>query len=136
MPEPGTPAAAGAPSQPQEPPLGVSSATGPTPNRGYEAAAKQRLGVMIRQLEQMVPMVGATSDIGKDVLKALNMFAKHIQPGEVTPAAERNTLEQTMMQNQQNQALTQQMRAAGAGGQPQPGMPQAAAKPPQQAAAA
>lgn len=136
MPEPGTPAAAGAPSQPQEPPLGVSSATGPTPNRGYEAAAKQQLGVIIRRLEQMVPLIGATSEIGKDVLKALNMFAKHIQPGEVTPAAERNTLEQTMMQNQQNQALTQQMRAAGAGGQPQGGAPQQAAKPPQQAVAA
>jgi len=113
--------------------MGVSSATGPTPNAGFEAAARQRLGVIIRQLEQMVPQIGATSEIGKDVLKALNMFSKHIQPGEVTPAAERNTLEQTMMQNQQNQAQMQQMRQQPpAGGQPpgggqQPPRPQAAA---------
>ena len=103
--------------------MGVSPATGPTPNRGNEAAARQRLGVMLRQLEQMVPLVGATSEIGKDVLKALNMFSKHIQPGEVTPAAERNTIEATMMQNMQNSALNQQMRAQpqqseGGGGKP------------------
>ena len=133
MPEPGTPAAAGAPTQQAQPPMGVSSATGPTPNAGFEAAARQRLGVIIRQLEQMVPQIGATSEIGKDVLKALSMFTKHIQPGEVTPAAERNTLEQTMMQNQQNQAQMQQMRQQPpAGGQPpgggqQPPRPQAAA---------
>ena len=119
MAELGTPATAT--SQPTEAPLGVSSATGPTPNKGYEAAAKQRLGVVIRQLEQMVPLAGATSEIGKDILKALNMLAKHIQPGEVTPAAERNTLESQMMQNQQNMAMQQQLRAQGGASSGTPG---------------
>ena len=112
--------------------MGVSSATGPTPNRGYEAAAKQRLGVVLRQLEQMVPLAGATTDLGKSILKALNDLAKHIQPGEVTPAAERNTLETAMMQNQQNTAMQQQMRESQ---QPPAGGPPGGAKPPQQAAA-
>ena len=128
MPEPGTPGAA---PQAAEAPLGVSSATGPTPNKGYEAAAKQRLGVVIRQLEQMVPLAGANSEIGKDILKALNMLAKHIQPGEVTPAAERNTLETMSMQNQQNMAMQQQLKAQPQAGAPAggaaPSMPQARA---------
>lgn len=128
MAEPGTPAAAGTPSQPQEPPLGVSSATGPTPNRGYEAAAKQRLGVIIRQLEQLIPLTGSTSEIGQTVLKMLNMAAKHIEPGEVTPAAERNTLDQLQMRNMQNQQMNQQLRAQPpAGGAAQPQRPPAAA---------
>ena len=114
--------------------MGVSSATGPTPNRGYEAAAKQRLGVVIRQLEQLVPLAGATSDLGKSILKALNDLGKHILPGEVTPAAERNTLESAMMQNQQNSAMQQQLRQQPPGG----GAPGGArpAAPPQQTAAA
>ena len=116
--------------------MGVSSATGPTPNRGYEAAAKQRLGVVIRQLEQLVPLAGATSDLGKSILKALNDLAKHILPGEVTPAAERNTLESAMMQNQQNSAMQQQLRQQPPGGGAQ-GAPGGArpAGPPQQTAA-
>ena len=128
-------AAAGSPAP--DAPMGVSSATGPTPNRGYEAAAKQRLGVVLRQLEQMVPLAGATTDLGKSILKALNDLAKHIQPGEVTPAAERNTLESAMMQNQQNTAMQQQMRAAqppgGAPGGASSGAP-GGARPPQAAA--
>lgn len=116
MPDPATPGAAPAPAQ--EAPLGVSSATGPTPNKGYEAAAKQRLGVVLRQLEQLVPLAGATTEIGKSVLKALNDLAKHIEPGEVTPAAERNTLESMAMQNQQNTGLMQALKSAGAGAPP------------------
>ncbi len=137
MAESSTPAAASAPSQPPEAPLGVSSATGPPPNKGFEAAARQRLGVVIRQLEQMVPLAGATSEIGKSILKALNDLSKHIQPGEVTPAAERNSIESMSMQNQQNMALQQQLKAAAPGGAPggQPGAGPSAASIPQPRAA-
>ena len=93
----------------------------------------QRVGVVIRQLEQIVPLAGATSDLGKAVLKALNDLAKLIPPGTVTPVAERNTLDQLQMKNQQNQAMAQQMRE-GAGGGQAPGAPPAAGQAPPRAA--
>lgn len=103
--------------------MGASPATGPTPNRGFEAAGLQRLGVVIKQLEQLIPMLGSGSDPGKDVLKALNMLAKHVPSGSVTPAAERNTLQNSMMQNaRNNQAMAQmKQRQAQGGGAAPPG---------------
>lgn len=105
-----------APQQPQQPPFGVSAATGPTPNKGYEAAAAQRLGIVIKQLEELVPMAGATSDIGKAVLKALDSLVKFVPAGSVNPAAQKNNIEQLAMkntqQNQQMQAI-KQMQSQG-----------------------
>jgi hypothetical protein len=78
----------------------------------------QRLGVVLKQLEQLIPMLGSTSEIGKDVMKALNMLNKHVPEGAVTPAAERNTLEAAQRQNLQNTQMQAQLR--GQQGQPQP----------------
>lgn len=111
-------------SQPsQQPPFGSSPATGPTPNRGYEAAALQRLGVVVKQLEELLPMAGAGSEIGKAVLEALNKLVKLVPQGSVTPAGQKNALDQMQMKNAQNnqqmQALmAQRMQGAqgGAGG--------------------
>lgn len=109
--------------------MGSSPATGPTPNQGYEAEALQQLGVAIKQLEGMVPKLGATSDAGAAVLKALQQLAKFVPPGAVTPAGERNALEKTMLNNQRNSMLLQQIRAAqaqqAAGGAPPGGAPAA-----------
>ena len=64
------------------------------------------------------------SDIGKDILKAINMLVKHVPSGAVTPADEKANLERMQMQNTQNGQMQQQMKAGAAqGGQP----PQAAA---------
>ncbi len=121
-----TPAAA-----PQQPPFGQSPASGPTPNKGFEAAAAQRLGIVIKQLEELVSMAGATSEVGQAALKMLNIGVKLVPAGSVTPAAQKNNIEQmaqkNAQQNQQMQALKAQ-RMQGQGGAPQPGqqMPQAA----------
>lgn len=108
--------------------MGASPASGPTPNRGFEAAGLQRLGLVIKQLEALVPMLGSGSEPGKDVLKALNMLSRHVPSGSVTPAAERNNIERMAMQNAQNNQAMQQLRArqmqggaGGAGGAPLPG---------------
>ena len=107
----------GAAPQPQAPPMGTSPATGPSPNKGYEAAALQRLGLVVKQLSELVPLAGATTDIGKDILKALTTLTKHVPSGSVTPAAEKNNIERMSMQNtqsnQQMQALKQQMAQGG-----------------------
>lgn len=114
--------------------MGSSPVTGPTPNKGFEAAGTQKLGLVIKQLTDMFGMFGPGSDQGKDILKALNILAKHVPPGSVTPGAERNSLEQMMLKNaQQTQAMQALKPGAGApppggapGGAPPPRMPKAA----------
>ena len=112
------------PQQTQSPPMGVSSATGPTPNKGYEAAAMQRLGLVIKQLTDILPLAGATSDIGKTILDVLGKLAKHVPSGSNSQASERNAIDQMAMKNMQASQTNQQlMKPQGQQGQPQmPGM--------------
>jgi hypothetical protein len=111
--------------------MGQSPAVGATPNKGFEAQGLQRLGVVLKQLEQLLPLVGAASEIGKDVMGCLTKLSKHVPEGAVTPAAEKNTLEAAQRQNMQNSQMQSQLRAQqGAQGQP----PKPAAAPPGMAA--
>jgi hypothetical protein len=129
------PAAApqGAP-QPQQPPFGSSPATGPTPNKGYEAAAMQRVGVLVKALTEILPTVGMSSDLGQAIHKAIGLLGKHVPPGSTSNAAEKNSIEKMAIQNQQNGAMQQQMKQPGAAGaQPPPSMPQAAPQMPKAA---
>lgn len=112
-----TPAAVPGSPQPQSsPPFGTTPATGPTANRGFEAAGLQRLGSVVKQLEELIPMLGASSEPGREILKALNILVKLVPAGSSSPAAEKNNIEQMAMRNtrdnQQMQAL-QQMRMQG-----------------------
>jgi hypothetical protein len=110
--------------------MGSSPATGPTPNKGYEAAAMQRVGVLVKQMTEILPMVGATSDLGQALMKSITALAKHVPPGTTSNAAEKNSIEKMAIQNQQNGAMQQQMRQPGQGGaQPPPAMPGAAQMP-------
>ena len=123
-PAPAAPGSASGQPQPPQPPFGSTQATGATPNKGYEAAGLQKLGVVVKQLEGLLPEVGAGSDIGKAVLDALNKLVKFVPAGSVTPAAQKNSIEaqqrQMAQNNQQMQAL-QQMRQKMAQGGGQPG---------------
>jgi hypothetical protein len=93
----------------------------------------QKLGVVVKQLESILPELGASSEAGQAVLKALNSLVKFVPAGSVTPAAQKNSIEaqqrQAAMQNQQMMALKQKMQGAGGGGAP-------GGQPPQQGAAA
>jgi len=133
MPETAAPTPAGSglpkPAQTQQPPMGASPATGPTPNKGYEAAAMQKVAVVIKQLESALPLVGSGSDLGKAILDALNKLAKHVQPGSTSQAAQRNEIDQMQMKNMQAQQMQKQLAAGGGqggapGGAPGGGMPQ------------
>ncbi len=114
---------AAAPQQ-QQAPFGQSPATGPTPNKGFEAAAAQRLGMVIKQLEEIIGTAGATSEIGQAALKMLNIGVKMVPPGAVTPASAKNNIEQMAMKNTQQAQQMQQLKAQGQGGAPggQPGV--------------
>jgi len=101
--------------------MGVSPATGPTPNKGYEAAAMQRLGLVIKQLTEILPLAGAASDIGKTVLDVLGKLTKHVPAGSNSQASERNAIDQMAMKNAQatqtNQMLQKQSMGPPGGGQ-------------------
>jgi len=119
-----TPAPAAPGGQPPQPPFGATPATGSTPNKGYEAAGLQKLGVVVKQLEALLPEVGAGSDIGKAVLESLNKLVKFVPAGSVTPAAQKNSIEaqqRKMAENNQQMQAVQQMRQQKA--QPQGGQP-------------
>jgi hypothetical protein len=126
MPTPApAPGAAPPGGQPQQPPFGQTPATGATPNKGYEAAGLQELGVIVKQMEKILPQLGASSEPGQAILKALNSLVKFVPAGSVTPAAQKNSIEaqqRNMAQNnQQMMALKQRMmQGQGGGGQPQP----------------
>lgn len=91
----------------------------------------QRLGVILKQLTDIVPMLGAQSEAGQLVLGFLPKLAKLIPAGSVTPAAEQNVMQSAMLKNAQQAQMIQQMRAmqaqqasgqgapAGPGGPPQ-----------------
>lgn len=119
MPAP-APAAPGA--QGQAAPFGQSPVTGPTPNKGFEAAALKRVGLVVKQLTELLQLAGASTDVGKDILKAINMLVKHVPSGSVSPADEKGEMERRSMANTQN---NQQMQALRQSQQP-PAQAQAA----------
>lgn len=88
----------------------------------------QKLAMALKILTDALPLIGATSEVGHQVMDTIKKLSKHIQPGAMNPAAERNNIEQMAMRNQQNSQMQQQMRAQqGGGGAPQPAqMPKAA----------
>ena len=82
----------------------------------------------MKQMETMLPELGASSDAGKAVLDCLNKLVKFVPSGSVTPAAQKNSIEaqqRNMAQNNQQmqaiQAMRQKAAQGGGGGQPQPG---------------
>jgi hypothetical protein len=69
----------------------------------------QRLGLVIKQLQELLPLAGVGSDIGKDVLKMLNIAVKHVPSGSSSPAAEKNNIENMAMRNAQQGMASRQM---------------------------
>ena len=76
----------------------------------------------VRILEKALPLLGAGSDSGRDVLKALQSLTKHVPPGSTMPGVENSTLQQMMMQGKQEQPMNQVLQAMGQGGAPGGGM--------------
>jgi hypothetical protein len=102
--------------------MGVSPATGPTPNKGYEAAAMQAVAVAIKHLETALQQAGSTSDLGKAVLDSLTKLSKIAPPGSTSNAAQRNEIDKMAMKNMQSQQMQKQLNApGGAGGGGAPG---------------
>ena len=73
-----------------------------------------QLNQAVRLLGQVVPLLGAGTEAGKDVLKALTTLSKHVSPGAVSPGIERTALQRLMMQQRQQAPQIAAMRAANA----------------------
>ena len=90
-----------------------------------------KLGLIVRQLEQLVPLLGVGTEAGQAVVKALTNLSKHVQPGAVSPGAEQSGLQQLMMKLKQNGPMLAQMQNKQGGGgsapPPTPETPPAAA---------
>ncbi len=94
----------------------------------------QRVGVLVKAMTELLPMVGATSDLGQALMKSISVLAKHVPPGTTSNTAEKNAIEKMAIQNQQNAGMQQQLKAQGQPQQqpasmppkPQMPMPQAA----------
>lgn len=127
--------AGGAPASPEgdkKPPFGSSPASQATPNAGADAVAVQAIGACVTMLQNVLVKVGAQSEPGQAVLKALTILTKAVPAGTVTPAVQGNVLDQARMQATQQggqiDAIKQRAAAVGMGsGAPGGGM---GAKPP------
>ena len=116
-----------------QPPFGSSPATMPTQNLGFQAAGMARVQLIIKLMEQTVPLVGAASELGKALLTGLQGLAKHVQPGTVSPAQEQNSLESLRMRQMQMAPQLAALRQQGA--QPGPAIAPPPGGPPPSAAA-
>jgi hypothetical protein len=84
----------------------------------------QKLGSILKMMEQALPELGASSDAGKALLDAMSKISKFVPNGSVTPAAQKNSIEaqqRNMAQNNQQMQAIQAMRQKMAQGGGQPG---------------
>lgn len=80
----------------------------------------QKLGSVVKQLEELVSLFGAASEPGKAVLDALKTLVKLVPSGSVSPASQRNQIEQMAMKNTQGNQQMQAIKAQQAQGAQQP----------------
>ncbi len=73
-----------------------------------------KLGLAVRQLEQLAPDLGAGNEAGRDVYKAIQMLAKHIPPGSASPGVEAQAMQKLQATQAQNGPLIAAMRAGQA----------------------
>lgn len=108
MPHPPMPPAQGAP------PQGASPATSPVPNKGLEVAGLAELSQIVRQLEQIVPKLGISSEAGRAVAEAALKLARHVPTGSVAPGPQMTALQGLQQRQMQIQPLLAAMRAHSA----------------------
>lgn len=113
-----------------QPPVGASPATQPVANQGAQAAGMARLSMIVQLMEQTIPMLGAGTEAGRDLLQATSRLAKHVSSGSVSQGAQMNALQNATAQARQMQPLIAQARAAqaqqGQAAPPSAAMPAAA----------
>jgi hypothetical protein len=75
-----------------------------------------RLALIVRLMQETLPLIGVGSEPGQALLKALTSLSKHAPPGSVPAGVQQNTLQSLLMKQQQMAPQIAAMRAAQAGG--------------------
>ena len=73
----------------------------------------------------MIPLAGATSEMGMAIMDMIKKGSKFVPQGSVTPAAEKNHIDNMAMKNTQNNQQMQAIMAQKAQGAAPGGAPQA-----------
>jgi len=76
--------------------------------------------VIVRLMEETIPLLGVGTEPGQALLKALNSLAKHVPPGSVPPGVQQSTMQSLMMKQQQAAPQIAAMRAMQPGAAPPP----------------
>lgn len=79
------------------------------------------IGVIVKMMERAIPLLGAGSEAGRDLIKGLSSLAKHVPPGALSPGVEGTAIERLALQQRQQAPQIAAMRAA-APTAPQPAM--------------
>jgi hypothetical protein len=102
------------------PPIGTSPATGPTPNAGNTVRGNQLVGTALSMLAMAVGLIGPATELGQEVLGAVQRIGKKLPPGATSQGGEKEALQQQMMKQQQ---MGPMMAAARQGAQSPGGPP-------------
>lgn len=101
--------------------MGSSPATGPTPNSGEEVQGMQQASLILDAATELLPKVGAASEMGQLLLDFIKKASKIVQPGAVSPAGKQNQMDSMMRQNTQNGQNMSMIRQSQSQPQQQPG---------------
>lgn len=96
----------------------------PTPNTGEHAMGAALIGVIVKMMERAIPLLGAGSEAGRDLVKSLSSLSRHVPPGSMSPGIEGTAIERLALQQRQQAPQIAAMRAAA------PTMPPTQAAPP------
>lgn len=123
---PGTPTppmgapSVGAGTAPGQPPFGSSPAQMPTPDRGLQAAALAQVNVAVQILTRALPLIGASSQAGKEIMRSIQSLSKITPPGTSSPGIEQNALVGLMQAQKADAPQVAALRAMGQEGGPPP----------------
>ena len=95
----------------------------PLQQKGMEAAGLAQLGVIVKQLEKLLPMFGVVSPVGEAVHSAIAKLSKHLPQGTVSPGMEQSAMQRLLEATRQQGPQIAAMRGAAPGGAPPGGMP-------------
>ena len=109
-----------APSAPEDgmPPMGESPASAPSDNAGAEMQGMQGAALIVDAAAELLPRIGAASEMGQLLLDFIKKASKIVQPGAVSPAGKQNQLDEMQRNNMQNGQNMSMMRQQSAQQQP------------------
>lgn len=81
--------------------MGSSPVTAPTQNLGLAARGVQAVGALLNGMAMVVPLVGANTEIGRALAKAMIDIGKLVPPGSTSPQGESNFVKGMAMRNAQ-----------------------------------